>query len=423
MFHTPGRGADAAAERMIVSDQQPPRLPDDEPTVSAWDAAARPPAREEGFPPPHPAPPSPWAPEAGDAQASWPAGGPGTPAPQPTGGTWPPTRPDAGPQYWAGPQHGPDQPYGSGPWSAARQPAAGPWNAAAPPAPAEWPAPPVPASGPSQPWQAAPGYQQPGWPGGGQQYGPGGGPPYGPGGAGPGGAGPGGSGKRVKPAFVIVPLAAVAAVAVGLVIAFTLGGDEGGTGQAFRPAGSSQTAGSPTAAPLAPSPAAASPAAPAVPANPGAAPGAAPNCTPVNPVGGAAPAGGERVLDIGQTAVVKGQKYSDYEARVTLNSVCTQSAAFNDWSKPSTHGTFVLANVTVQVVRGDVSASYFDFAVQAADGSKYDGDFPPVEPRLAAFDLHAGQTGRGYVLVDAPNGHNLLRWEPIFAANGAVWRY
>jgi hypothetical protein len=212
-------------------------------------------------------------------------------------------------------------------------------------------------------------------------------------------------------------LATVAAVAVGLVIAFTLGDDKGGDGEAFRPAGSQ------TAAPLPPSPTAVPPAAPPAPANPGSAPRAAANCTPVNPVGGAVPAGGERVLDIGQTAVVKGEAYSDYEVRATLNSVCTQSAAFNDWSNASAHGTFVLADVTVQVVRGDVAASYFDFAVQAADGAKYDGDFPPVEPRLASFDLHAGQTARGYVLVDAPTGHNLLRWEPIFAGNSAVWRY
>jgi hypothetical protein len=233
-------------------------------------------------------------------------------------------------------------------------------------------------------------------------------------------SGPGGRGKRVNPVLVVAPLAVVAAIVIGIVIAFTLGDDS--------KTNSADTLGlvvpqsTKTSAPRASS-AAAAPTAPAK--APAAAPGAAapPGCTPVQPVPGAAPAGSGPVLDIGQSAVVTGQEYNDFEARVTLNSVCVQAAAFTSWSKPSAQGNFVLADITVEVVRGDVSASYIDFAVQTADGYRYKGDYSPVDPQLASFGLRAGQKARGFVLVDAPVGHNLLQWEPIFAANSAVWRY
>nr|MDT0664199.1 hypothetical protein [Micromonospora sp. DSM 115978] len=77
----------------------------------------------------------------------------------------------------------------------------------------------------------------------------------------------------------------------------------------------------------------------------------------------------------------------------------------------------------VEVVAGEVNATYFDFSVQTADGARYEGDFPPIEPRLAEFDLAAGNTVRGFILVDAPAGNHLLRWEPSFATAVGLWRY
>jgi hypothetical protein len=165
---------------------------------------------------------------------------------------------------------------------------------------------------------------------------------------------------------------------------------------------------------------------PVAAAPPDGAPPGAPDCAPVAPVGGPAPAGPEQVLDIGQTAhIVNDDEFdvSDFEANVTLNSVCTQSTAFNDYSEPPVQGVFVLANVTVEVIAGEVNATYFDFSVQTVDGSRFAGDFPPIEPRLASFDLQAGGTVRGYVLVDAPPGNHMIRWEPTFATTVGLWRY
>ena len=155
-------------------------------------------------------------------------------------------------------------------------------------------------------------------------------------------------------------------------------------------------------------------------------PPGAPNCAPVAPVGGPPATGPEPVYDIGQTAhVVSNDEYdiSDFEANVTVNSICTQTTAFNEYSEPPVQGVWVLADVTVEVLSGEVSAIYLDFSVQTADGARYDGDYPPIEPRLDEFDLAAGATIRGFVLVDAPPGNHLLRWEPSFSTGVGLWRF
>lgn len=409
-----------------MSDQQPPYRSEGQPNPPGWTGPWPPPGGsstpQPSGPPPAGGSASPWGstPEelptqlAGYQQSGPQQSGPpqagqsgGWPTPaaggyQPGGWSGPPGEGQAG---WAShsgggaPPSWPQQP-GTQPWQDnqwGQQPPGGHWPQQSPQSGGNWP--PQPPQPPQQP-----AYQQ-GWP---QPGGP-----------------PGGGRKKTNPAFVIAPLALVAAIVLGVVIALALRDDGGGGEQnASNPGSVLQPTTSTVPVDDTETPATRPPATSGTSAA-GSPPGA-PDCDPVAPVSGPPPGGPETVLDIGQTAhIVNVSDYgtSDFEVNITLNGVCTQTTAFESWSEPPVQGLFVLADVTVELISGDVSATYFDFSVQTADGGRYAGTFPPVEPRLATFDMTPGSVVRGFVLVDAPAGDHLLRWEPTFANTAGIWRY
>ncbi|WP_026239573.1 DUF4352 domain-containing protein [Parafrankia discariae] len=227
----------------------------------------------------------------------------------------------------------------------------------------------------------------------------------------PGGPPPGR--PRRNPAMIIIPVAVVAVIVLGVVIALAVGGGDGSNPTATPPAVTNLGPGTvPTlTAPAVPG-ATTAPQQPSGPAG----------CTPVVPQG-APPAG---ALTLGGTGTVVGtasSSVSDFEAKVTLNSICSTTGPAADYSDPPVQGANYILNVTVEVVRGETSASPDDFYVQTSDGSRYDGSFTTVEPKLFTLDLKAGQKVRGNVVIDAPPGHHVLSWEPLFATQPAKFQF
>ncbi len=107
---------------------------------------------------------------------------------------------------------------------------------------------------------------------------------------------------------------------------------------------------------------------------------------------------------------------------MTLNSVCSTTGKVTEYGDPPNQGSYYVLNVTVEVTRGDTSASPSDFYVQTPDGTRYDGSYDDVKPRLSASTVKAGQKVRGNVVIDAPPGHGLLNWEPLFAVSPAKFQ-
>ncbi len=214
--------------------------------------------------------------------------------------------------------------------------------------------------------------------------------------------------RRRNPLFVIVPLAVVAAIVVGVVIALAVGGDD------------SNDIAAPVPAPSLSAPGLSAPT-PPVPSATATGPIGVSNCVAVTPQG----APGAGAAAIGGSGTVVGEansSVSDFEARVTLNSVCSTTGKVTEYGDPPTQGAYYVLNVTVEVSRGDTSASPSDFYIQTPDGTRYDGSYDNVEPRLSASTVKAGQKVRGNVVIDAPPGHGLLHWEPLFAVSPATFQ-
>lgn len=235
-------------------------------------------------------------------------------------------------------------------------------------------------------------------------------------------AGPTPAPRRRNPAVIIVPLAVVAAVVLGLVIAFAAGGGDDDSDQTV-------AASTPATVTL-PSLGASGAAAPGGGAAPGTAPpaggAAAPQasapagCTPLTPAN--PPAG---VAGLGGSSSVTGKgtsSYSTFDAKATLNSVCTSTARVEEYGDPPVQGAFYVLNVTVEVSAGDISAAPDDFYIQTTDGSRYDGEFSSLVPKLYTSNVKAGQKVTGFVLIDAPLGHFTLNWEPLFAVQPAKFQ-
>ncbi len=207
---------------------------------------------------------------------------------------------------------------------------------------------------------------------------------------------------------MVVPLAVVAAIVLRVVIALAVGGDDSDDITAPVPAPS-------LSAPARPEPTAAAPSVTT------AGPIGISDCVAVTPQG----APGAGAADIGGSGTVNGEansSVSDFEARVTLNSVCSTTGKVTEYGDPPNQGSYYVLNVTVEVTRGDTSASPSDFYVQTPDGTRYDGSYVDVEPRLSASTVKAGQKVRGNVVIDAPPGHGLLNWEPLFAVSPAKFQ-
>ncbi|MCK9904396.1 hypothetical protein CC117_20190 [Parafrankia colletiae] len=426
-----------------MTDQTPPGHPppgqDNQETWRAPNSSwQQPPASESpagggsATPPPAPAP-------------QWPTPG-GAPAPgqQGDGGAWPSTTPaaswgtppaaGASPESsWPGagqqpqqqwPQQGADTPWGQqGQQGTGWQQPAGQQGQAG----SGWPTPAAPgqqgtgwqqAQGgypgqyPPQGYPQAPqqGYQQPGYQQGFPEQQPGGWPQ-------PGGTPPG---RRRNPAMIIVPLAVVAAIVLGVIIALSVGG-----GDDTEPTASGSTL-NPRAAPTGPViPGVTTLPGGSVPTQPAGGaqqPGAPEGCVPVTPAG-PPPAG---VAGVGGAGTVTGNarsSVSDFEAKVTLNSICSSTGRVEEYGDPPSRGAFYVVNVTVEVSRGETSAAPSDFYVQTEDGSRYDGEFTSVEPDLYTSDVKAGQKVTGNVVIDAPAGHHKLNWEPLFAVAPATFQF
>ncbi|MCK9894050.1 DUF4352 domain-containing protein [Frankia sp. AgB32] len=270
------------------------------------------------------------------------------------------------------------------------------------------------------PYQGGTGYQQQapaGYPGGQdyyQQNQQGGYPP--PGGGYPPQGGwqqpPGGPPQRRRnPLVIIVPLVVVAAIVIGVVIALAVGGnDDSGTVSA--PTLAVPTLAVPTPGGSVPTQAA--------PAPTRTSPAGVSNCVAVTPQ--APPAGSAGLGGSGTVVGEANSSVSDFEAKVTLNSVCTTSGAVTSYGDPPTQGAYYILNVTVEVSRGDTSASPSDFYIQTPDGTRYDGSYDNVEPRLSASTVKAGQKVRGNIVINAPAGHGTLNWEPLFAVSPAKFQ-
>ncbi|WP_462186422.1 MULTISPECIES: DUF4352 domain-containing protein [unclassified Frankia] len=199
-----------------------------------------------------------------------------------------------------------------------------------------------------------------------------------------------------------MPLAVVAAIVLGVVIALAVGGGDD-TEIASPPAptvtvpdlpNTTATAAAPTATP----------------------PNGVPSCVPVTPQH--APAAGTATIGGSGTAVGRAtSSVSDFEARVTLNSVCSTTGKVTQYGDAPAQGAYYVINVTVEVSRGSTSASPSDFYIQTSDGTRYDGSYENVAPRLSVSTLKAGQRVRGNIVIDAPPGHAILNWEPLFAVD------
>ncbi|WP_235609072.1 DUF4352 domain-containing protein [Frankia casuarinae] len=206
-----------------------------------------------------------------------------------------------------------------------------------------------------------------------------------------------------------MPLAVVAAIVLGVVIALAVRGGDG-TEIASPPAPTVTVPDLPntTATATATAPTATAPNATA--------PNGVPNCVPVTPQH--APAAGTATIGGSGTAVGRAtSSVSDFEARVTLNSVCSTTGKVTQYGDAPTQGAYYVINVTVEVSRGSTSASPSDFYIQTSDGTRYDGSYENVAPRLSVSTLKAGQRVRGNIVIDAPPGHAILNWEPLFAVD------
>jgi hypothetical protein len=218
---------------------------------------------------------------------------------------------------------------------------------------------------------------------------------------------------------IIVPLAVVAAIVIGVVIAFAVKGDDKkDTVTGPTPAVTTLPTSIPTSIPSLPT---------SIPTLPGAleptgGPSGVAGCVPVGP---AAPSAAG-VAAIGQTVQVVGRatsSVSTYTVKVTLNSVCTTRGKVQDYGSLPKNGVYYVNDVTVEVVSGDPpSAFYTDFNVVTPDGRHYTGSRGP-DPVLNAINTQVGQKYRGNVAVDAPLGHNVFAWEPLFASVPARFQY
>jgi hypothetical protein len=234
----------------------------------------------------------------------------------------------------------------------------------------QWPT--FPPGGGQQHWSGSPG-ADPGW----QQQPPLGGYPgqegYGP----PGGQPP--DGRRRNPVMIIVPLAVVAALVIGVVIAHAGKDDRKDV----------------------------------------AAPSRA-SCTPVSPVAPSKPG----VASIGQTVRVIGERESMsgrtllYQADLTVHGVCLTHDRV-EYVKP--RGVFYVADVTIELIMIDAEritgfsplvTGGYDFSVVTPDGRRYDG-VRGAELSSNAPTTRVGQKYRSKVAIDAPAGHNILSWHPL----------
>lgn len=425
-----------------MTDQNPPQPPSGDGSQETWrqpstpwqkstDAGGTPPPGQS-TPPPAPIPPWGTSPsgQTGEEQThlAWPGATPQPAGPQqggpPPGGqqwgaqpspdqSWPP-QPGGAPGW--GQQPGPDQGWGQQPgpdqgWGQQAGPDQG-WGQQ----PGGWPQqqggygaaqPTGPYQGTSPQYSGQAAFQQA--PPGGHPQQAGGYPPPGawPQGAPP----PPPQRKKTNPVLIIVPLAVVAAIVLGVVIALAVGGGDGKDSVA-----SPLPTPAITNLPQVPGTVAAPP--PTVGASP---PAGVDNCVPVT-AQGAAPAG---VAAIGGSGTVVGEansSVSDFEAKVTLNTICSTTSKVTDYGDPPVQGAFYVINVTVEVSRGDTSASPSDFYIQTADGTRYDGSYDEVAPRLSATDVKVGQKVRGNIVIDAPPGHGVLNWEPLFAVTPAKFQ-
>jgi hypothetical protein len=109
--------------------------------------------------------------------------------------------------------------------------------------------------------------------------------------------------------------------------------------------------------------------------------------------------------------------------RVTVHSVCSTTGPVRPYGELPRNGSYHVADITVEAISGNPrSAFYSDFNVVTPDGRRYQGKSGP-EPRLAAIYTQIGQKYRGNVAFDAPQGHNIVSWEPLFAQVSARFQY
>lgn len=363
---------------------------------------------EGGWQSPGASPPG--TPPAENPQGTPPAGYPSAENPQ---GTPPPASPTAaipfGTPPAGSPQWGPSAPDGQSGWGPPGPGTQQQWSNQ-PAAPPSWDQ----NSGPAQQYAPPPGgYQQPTYPqSGGYQQQPGGFPPPGGGFSPPGSYPPGGGGwqqqpppppaKRTNPLLIIGPVAGVAAIVIGIVIALAV---RGGDDKSVATATASSTFPS-TAAP-------GSTAASAAPT---------PGTSSVAP--GPTVAGMSPPRNINQTQNFTGG-YTDntYGGTITFNTIRTATGPVSSYGDPPKNGIFVIVNVTITGVSGKVSASPYDFSIRTADGSTYDSSYDSVDPNLRSSDLAPGKLIRGNIVFDVPQGNNTLVYSPLFVNTAPEFQY
>lgn len=115
------------------------------------------------------------------------------------------------------------------------------------------------------------------------------------------------------------------------------------------------------------------------------------------------------VAEVGQT--VEFDDGYGSAGTITLHSVRRVPPAADSPFEPPQHGSYVVIDVTVTAVSGDVSANPFGFRAQSPDGHTYDysdGADASIEHPIDSSPIAPGRQVRGEIGFDAPPGELLI---------------
>ncbi len=93
---------------------------------------------------------------------------------------------------------------------------------------------------------------------------------------------------------------------------------------------------------------------------------------------------------------------------VTLNSVRRITSPESPSGTSPEHGSYLVADVTVEAGDGTVSGNPVFWVVQSEDGTTYPADITALASQLDSAQLQPGRQTRGEVAFDAPEGELLL---------------
>jgi hypothetical protein len=107
-------------------------------------------------------------------------------------------------------------------------------------------------------------------------------------------------------------------------------------------------------------------------------------------------------------------KDSSGAGTITLNAVRTMATAEGPIGGPPQKGIYLVADVTVKVESGTLSANPLFFSVAAPDGTTFESELGVLNNQISSNDVHAGRQVRGEVAFDVPRGQPLLMDFRIF---------